>query len=74
MKLNEENAHVDALINRNRTVLSKRAAQELIDLRREKDKVTNNLKAAGWKIYEVSFQTFVMNISYDQNISDLSIP
>eukprot|EP00560_Eucampia_antarctica_P001420 CAMPEP_0197840546 /NCGR_PEP_ID=MMETSP1437-20131217/45670_1 /TAXON_ID=49252 ORGANISM="Eucampia antarctica, Strain CCMP1452" /NCGR_SAMPLE_ID=MMETSP1437 /ASSEMBLY_ACC=CAM_ASM_001096 /LENGTH=645 /DNA_ID=CAMNT_0043450177 /DNA_START=1262 /DNA_END=3200 /DNA_ORIENTATION=- len=53
MVLNEEKANVDALTNRSGSLTKKRLAQEAITLRKERDRMMHNAKAATWKLQEL---------------------
>jgi len=53
MLLNDEKATIDMLTNRNGSLSQKRLTQEAIALRKEKDRMMHNAKAATWKLQEL---------------------
>jgi len=53
VKLIEEEAHVQELVNRSGPFYRKSVSQEIIKLRRDNDNLMHSLKAAGLKVNEV---------------------
>jgi len=65
--LNEEKAKVETLMNRTGSLYKKRLAQEAITLRKEKDIMMHNAKAATWKLEELHVVNKVLSNKVSQS-------